>query len=289
MSLPEFKDEAEFRQKWIAPFLAKLGYTQIRHTHGAGEQGKDFFFAEPDKFGHLRFHAVQVKRGKIGAGEHELQNLYNQVDRCFKVTIKDHKNADRQRISSVYIMTDGTISDKAREYITEHFRLERYGENVFLLDGETLDNLERHATFIDDKALENRLLALRKEARYNLKIISHLYKTTLEGEPKFLPCMIMAVEDALCNPLPERIISFESIATIWSRLKLIQDFYAPYTLDADQDKLDNIHALSEQTIPEIENVIKKLDKAIDELRSQYSLDIEIEYPIEPAMQESKEE
>ena len=31
MALPEFAGEAEFRARWINPFLQKLGYTMVTH------------------------------------------------------------------------------------------------------------------------------------------------------------------------------------------------------------------------------------------------------------------
>jgi hypothetical protein len=153
MRLPEFKDEAQFRTEWIAPFLSKLGYILPTHVHGPHEQGKDFFFADHDKFGHLRFYSAQVKCGNIGAGNTETDELLNQVRRSFKVTLKYHKNAHLQRVSAVYILASGTISVAALEYIRDSCREEHYGENVFWIDGETLYNLDRHATYEDDRSL----------------------------------------------------------------------------------------------------------------------------------------
>lgn len=72
MPLPLFENEAEFRIAWVAPFLSKMGYILPKHVHGPNEQGKDFYFAEHDRFGHLRFLAAQVKVGNIGAGSVEL-------------------------------------------------------------------------------------------------------------------------------------------------------------------------------------------------------------------------
>jgi Restriction endonuclease len=101
MPLPAFKDEAEFRTNWIAPFLSKLGYIQVSHIHGSGEQGKDFFFADYDRFEHRRFYAVQAKNGKIGAGGTELDGLLNQVQRSFTVKLRFHKDANEQHVSAV--------------------------------------------------------------------------------------------------------------------------------------------------------------------------------------------
>jgi hypothetical protein len=65
MPLPPFKNEADFREAWIAPFLSKLGFIRVTNVHGSEEQGKDFFFADFDRFEHRRFYAVQAKLNRI--------------------------------------------------------------------------------------------------------------------------------------------------------------------------------------------------------------------------------
>ncbi len=285
MSIPNFKNEAEFRTKWIAPFLSKLGYILPTHNHGTGEQGKDFFFAEHDKFGHLRFNAAQVKLGKIGSGNAELSSLLHQVRSCFDVTLNYHKGTTQQRISAVYIMTNGSISEEARRRISGHFEREHFGENVFYLDGETLDNLDRHATFIDDKNLRNRLVALLNEANFNLKTTTHIYLSACKGTPEILPCRMLAVGDALANPFPENIITNESIAIMWICLKAIDHFYSPLVTTHDPEEVQEIRGLAGSTLPKMQDFIKVISEALTKLDEQYSLEIEI---VEPAEKESKD-
>ncbi|QDU17470.1 hypothetical protein CA11_53120 [Gimesia maris] len=276
MSLPEFKNEAEFRKEWIAPFLAKLGYILPKHVHGANEQGKDFYFAEHDKFGHLRFCAAQVKLGKIGSGQTELDNLLNQVRRSFTVTLKYHKGADRQRISSVYIMTNESISDGAREYISDWCRSEHYGENVFYLDGETLESLERHATYIDDKILRIRLVALLNEAHFNLGPIQTLSQSVIKGEPVFQPCRTLALEDVLRNPLPEDILAYEYVSNLWENLNEINKRNVPYQLEFNERSLWYFTQIAESTFNLTVKMRDIVSGAITKVDSQYSLEIEIE-------------
>tara|TARA_R110002049_G_scaffold215606_1_gene387042 strand:- start:1721 stop:2560 length:840 start_codon:yes stop_codon:yes gene_type:complete len=278
MSLPDFKNEAEFRTKWIAPFLAKLGYILPKHVHGTGEQGKDFYFAEHDKFGHLKFCAAQVKLGKVGAGDTELDNLLNQVRRSFAVTLKYHKGADRQRISSVYLMTNESISDRAREYISDWCRQEHYGENVFYLDGETLENLERHATYIDDKTKRNRLVALLNEVNYNLPFVEMLIEQLLNEQSVFNTCRMVAVEDALRNPFTEDKNAYQIISNYWMILNAIEKCIVPvqngFDLQCREILKDLDHSIQNMT----NEILDYITKAIETIDSRYSLEIEIEEP-----------
>jgi hypothetical protein len=104
MALPAFKDEADFRQNWIKPFLTKLGFLLVTHSHGPDEHGKDFFFVDFDRFEHPRFYAVQAKNGDISSSGSEIGNLLGQVQAAFAVRIRHRKGADEQRIGAVYIM-----------------------------------------------------------------------------------------------------------------------------------------------------------------------------------------
>ena len=172
MALPTFKDEAEFREACISlPSLTKLGYILVTHSHGSDEQGKDFFFADFDRFEHVRFYAVQAKNGNIGGGNVELDKLLNQVRRCFRVRLRHYRGAEERRISAVYIMASGTISPAGREYIAEHCRSEPFGENVYFLDNDRLQRLEQFVHHPYDRDLRNQLVGLLNEAQYNTQPI----------------------------------------------------------------------------------------------------------------------
>ena len=97
MALRTFNDEDDFRQNWIKPFLHKLGYILVTHSHGADEHGRDLFFADFDRFEHPRFCAVQAKKGNIRAGNAELSKLQEQAQACFDVCIRDRKGSEEQR------------------------------------------------------------------------------------------------------------------------------------------------------------------------------------------------
>lgn len=145
MTLPKFKNEAQFRKNWLTPFFRKLGFTLVRHNHGRGEQGKDFYFAEYDRFDHRRFLSAQIKLGNIGVSKGECSNLLDQVKRSFAVRLRVPREANDVRIAAVYIIASGTISPEARQYISDWCDRENFGENVYYLDSETLERLEKIA------------------------------------------------------------------------------------------------------------------------------------------------
>ena len=171
MTLPDFKNEADFRENWILPFLRRVGFVNVTHSHGTAEQGKDFFFADIDRFENVKFHACQVKLGNIGAGESELTTLLNQIERCFRVRIREHTTGEETRVSAVYVMASGRISGEARKYICDHCRGVPFGENVHFLDGDRLDQLNRFATYGIEKDRRIRMMGLITEAVTNLKVL----------------------------------------------------------------------------------------------------------------------
>lgn len=180
MPLPKFPDEATFREQWIRPFLSRMGFAHVHLTHGAGEQGKDFFFADYDRFEHQRFYAAQVKNGNIGSGDTELDSLLFQVKKCFTVKLKHHKDAHERSICATYVMASGKISPTAREYISSWCQRENMGENVYFLDGDTLDRLEKLRIKADDDEAEIKLNGIFQECIFNIEVIK-LCRSAIES------------------------------------------------------------------------------------------------------------
>lgn len=224
MAMPEFPNEAEFRTKWIKPFLSKLGYVLVSHIHGSGEQGKDFFFADFDRFEHRRFYAVQAKVGKIGAGQTELSELLNQVQRCFSVRLRFHKDAHERRISAVYIMASGSISREAREYISDWCNSQSFGENVYYLDGDTLERLEKNAFQRFDLDLRNRLIAVMAECQHNIRIIQRAQQVFGERKSGFERCRLTALDALLVSVPPADVFKLELAEEAWRWLSLTNKF-----------------------------------------------------------------
>lgn len=234
MALPEFRNEQEFRDNWIAPFLAKLGFMLVKNTHGTGEQGKDFFFAEYDRFGHTRVFAAQVKLGNIGSGSAEISDLLDQVKRCFGVRLRFHKSAHERRIASVYVMTNGKISEQARERIHDWCDQERFGENVFFLDGEQLENKDRFATYESDQEKRQLLEALQNELFQNIGQLQVQNQQSSQGVV-FFPTYRLSSLDAALQRLPWNADAnlTQTMEELWRCLTTFNAYKSPMNINWD--------------------------------------------------------
>jgi hypothetical protein len=276
MPLPEFKDEKEFREKWIGPFLSRMGYILPKHVHGQDEQGKDFFFVDHDRFGHLRIYSAQAKLGNIGTGP-ELTQLLDQIERSFEITLKYHKGAHEQRIAAVYVMTTGTTSHQARERIWERCRQRSYGENVFFLDGDVLENLERHAAYEQDTQLRQRLIALVKEASFNIATpLKFLIESCQKGAPRvFVHCRMLALEGVLMLSLPETIIPYSTLSNAWNHMTEINKWAGPMKMPSDAKNIESTLGIAQGAININNQICVACNEAIRALDERYSLTFEV--------------
>lgn len=270
MALPEFQHEAEFRDDWIAPFLAKLGYILIKNTHGTGEQGKDFFFADYDRMGFLRVCAAQVKLGNIGSGPTEISQLLDQVKRCFGVRVRFHKGAHEQRVAAVYVMTNGKISETARERIHDWCVCEKFGENVFFVDGEQLDNKNRFATFESDTVKRERLAALKIELARNCLFLEKLKHDITQENFVFYNFRLNALEDVLGrSPMDAPMVPI--LEAVWSLLKTFTSYVSPLNINWNQQSRDHFAQSTETAITLTMALGQHCDRQIAELNQRYSL------------------
>ncbi len=270
MALPEFQNEAEFRDNWIAPFLAKLGYILIKNTHGTGEQGKDFFFADYDRFGFLRVWAAQVKVGNIGSGSTEIAELLDQVKRCFGVRLRFHKGAHAQRVAGVYVMTSGKISDTARERIHDWCVYEKFGENVFFVDGEQLDNKNRFATYESDTEKREHFAALKNELARNLYFLERPREDISRGTFTFPNYRINVLEDALRRSSMDATMVAE-LEDLWHFLKTCTSYVSPLNINWEKQSLDMFTEGTVRAIARATWLDAHCDKQITELNQRYSL------------------
>lgn len=196
MPLPEFKNEADFRDNWIMPFLTARGFIHVRNTHGPAEQGKDFFFADRDAFDHLRVYALQAKHGDIREKSAATTDLFNQIQRAFNIKLQFHKSIDQRYVSAVYVMASGRITKSVRETIWGHCTRSNFGENVYLLDGEDLSQLAAQKERADGRTRKHRLTTLLDECCFNLLIANKIRMAVERNEIAFYKCRIRATEDA---------------------------------------------------------------------------------------------
>src|ERR1700683_226046 len=89
MSLYErFKDEADFRERFIKPLLNRLGFYNVSEQHGTQEFGKDFVFSELHRLAGTKHYAAQVKhKESINQGTPVIE-LLSQVRQAFATPFK---------------------------------------------------------------------------------------------------------------------------------------------------------------------------------------------------------
>jgi hypothetical protein len=281
MALPAFNDEAEFRQTWIKPFLTKLGFILVTHSHGTDEQGKDFFFADFDRFEHPRFYAVQEKNGDIRSGDSAIGALLGQVQAAFEVRIRHRKGADEQRVSAVYIMASGRISPQARERISEHCRAAPYGENVHYLDADRLESLEKFARFRTDQDLRSTFLALDRELDLNARRLASLHNLLKQSGMSTIGHLRLAtLELALSQTLPSDLVRYEVLEYAWNAFDAVNGMIDLINANSARSLIDIDYRLGAVMAAEkLGNELRlAIAQAIDALNEHYNLAIEIVPP-----------
>src|ERR1700675_3623491 len=156
-----FKDEAEFREKFVKPLLNRLGFYRVSEQHGTQEFGKDFVFSELYRLGGMRHYAAQVKHEKkINQGT-SVDELLSHVRQAFTRPFKRVDSPRECHVFGVYVFNSGEITPNAKEQLLSELERERFGDNVHFLDGERLDALYEWATLQSDSNARARLIGLR--------------------------------------------------------------------------------------------------------------------------------
>lgn len=215
-----FKDEAEFREKFVKPLLNRLGYYGVSEQHGTQEFGKDFVFSELHRLGGMRHYAAQVKHEKIINQGTSVDGLLSQVRQAFA---KPFKRADSPRdchVSAVYVFNSGEITPNAKEQLLSELGIERYGDNVHFLDGERLQALNEWATLQSDANARARLLGIRSTLRFIIDVLKQYQE---QGKPEFQPLFIQGIELYLSEPVICDDEFIKALFVLWDQLQLIEE------------------------------------------------------------------
>jgi hypothetical protein len=166
--------------------------------------------------------------------------LIDQVRRCFNVKIRWFKEAHERGISAVYIMASGDISTQAREAIHGFCEKEKYGENVYLLDGGRLERLNQFATRARDEAILNRLRSLVVELEANTNLMSIII-TAFEKEENIgvARCRLGAIEGILAD-FPNGDLDLFKAQQVWNLANLVNRFAERDTLPFRRKLTDEI-------------------------------------------------
>ena len=263
-----FKDEAEFREKFVKPLLNRLGYYGVSEQHGTQEFGKDFVFSELHRLGGMRHYAAQVKHEeRINQGT-SVDGLLSQVRQAFA---KPFKRADSPRechVSAVYVFNSGEITTNAKEQLLSELGRERYGDNVHFLDGERLEALNEWATLQSDANARARLLGLRSALRFIIDVLKEYQE---QGKPDLLPLFIQGIELYLSEPVicDEQFI--EALLLLRTQLQLIEEvrkILIKYVGDtaALEKNSPGLRNAARNALPLATTLCQKVDAAIEKMK-----------------------
>ena len=263
-----FKDEAEFRERFVKPLLNRLGYYGVSQQHGTQEFGKDFVFSELHRLGGMRHYAAQVKHERTINQGKSVDGLLSQVRQAFA---KPFKRADSPRechVSAVYVFNSGEITVNAKEQLLSELGIERYGDNVHFLDGERLEALNEWATLQTDANARARLLGLRSTLRF---IISSLETYTSTGKPDFRPMFTHGIELYMSEPLDCTEQLLPSLFALWQVLQgieLMRAILLKYPKDTAgwEKNAPAVKDMAQRAIRRATAICKVVDSAIEKMK-----------------------
>ena len=135
----EATNEQEFTLRTVLPILRKLGFQNVRYSHGKREFGRDVVFARVTEFRDLEFWGAQVKFGDVAGGANAaIGEFLGQIDDAFKMPFYDLYTKRKQRISKLAIIISSKFTDNAIEKLCEKIESHAARNNVLFVDGDKL-------------------------------------------------------------------------------------------------------------------------------------------------------
>jgi hypothetical protein len=169
--LASYGNEDEFVHRFLVPLFGRLGFSIVVDYHGMQEFGKDLVLGEIDNFGHVCYYGVQAKY-EPSLGKSEAHGLIQDCDEAFAKEFDHPQTGARHRISKFYAVNGGSISAEARALVFATLQ-PRHADNIRLLDGKELLDLDRSAAIRSENA-RDLLVALLLEARFNAGTVAIL-------------------------------------------------------------------------------------------------------------------
>lgn len=131
-------DESLFCNEFLTPLLLRMGFLQLRYTHGKKEYGKDFTFSEMTPFGDLRHYGLQAKAGNVSGGVNAaIEEIIGQINDAFSMPYLELGSKDDRYISTFIVAISGRFTENAREKIVNKIPKGLTG-SVYFLDRERL-------------------------------------------------------------------------------------------------------------------------------------------------------
>ncbi|GAH36321.1 unnamed protein product, partial [marine sediment metagenome] len=136
------ENEADFAISILVPLLRKMGFSNVRYSHGRKEYGKDIIFSRRTEFDEYEYWGVQAKFGDVsGEVNSEIDTLVGQAEDAFKMPFYDVYSRSRQSISKLLIAISGKFTENAVEKICEKIESYPLKNNIVFVDGEKIRTL----------------------------------------------------------------------------------------------------------------------------------------------------
>jgi hypothetical protein len=137
------KKEFQFRDQFVMPLLAHLGFSVVLNYHGRREFGRDVIFGEVDRFGHFVYYGMQIKY-EPSIGLKSSHALAEDAEQATHNPFRNPQTGQDDYISCFYVANAGEYSDEARDNFFNITR-RRGVRDAKLLDGNSLVLLNQSA------------------------------------------------------------------------------------------------------------------------------------------------
>lgn len=238
-----FSDEDAFTQQFLIPLLRRLGFSVVANYHGHAEFGKDLVFAEIDRFGHIRYHAVQSKY-LASISLNGIEELVLDCKQAFNNPFTHPQTGAVERISTFYAVNAGSVGPEATQHFFQSL-VGVYGGNVRLLQAKDLLVLDQWATAKRHEQIIHRLTGLLMELRFNrrqIQVIADKFKKSLDEKKApliFNSIRTDAASQYLSAPLLADEVSANAVEGYWQACSVLEAWisvHRMWRIKPDEDR-----------------------------------------------------
>jgi hypothetical protein len=113
------RNEVGWIKTHLLPLFRRLGFSRVDFVHGPLEAGRDIVMADFDRFGVLKYYAIQAKDRDLRArsDSQEINTITDQVRTAFETPYRDPLSGTEHKIAGVYLIINGSITDAARNIL----------------------------------------------------------------------------------------------------------------------------------------------------------------------------
>jgi len=136
------KNEHLFTTEILLPALKRMGFLEVKYTHGRKEFGKDIIFSKINEFNRIEYYALQAKAGNVkGSVSGQVNEIIQQLDDAFSIPFTLVGVSNEIYITKAIIAISGKYTENAEIKIRHKVNKQILG-NLIFLDKEQILNLK---------------------------------------------------------------------------------------------------------------------------------------------------